>query len=113
MEGEKGTSCADVFAPLRDQLLVLTRWCIQPDIAIFMCLQASLERGLAPDDETLRQLTQDQDSPFAGMAVENLRWPDEPLRSSLIRKLSCTERCVLYCIVDSARCQGYQALLQM
>ena len=45
-----------------------------------------LERGLAPDDETLLQLTQEQDSPLAGESVARLRWPDEPLRSILIRE---------------------------
>lgn len=49
-------------------------------------MQAALERGLAPDDETLKQLTQEQDSPFEGMTAESLRWPDEPLRSILIRE---------------------------
>ncbi|KAK9805380.1 hypothetical protein WJX73_008568 [Symbiochloris irregularis] len=50
--------------------------------------KAALERGLAPDDETLKQLTQEQDSPFEGMTAESLRWPDDPLRSILIRMIS-------------------------
>ena len=48
----------------------------------------SFERGLAPDDDTLLQLTQEHESPLAGEPVERLRWPDEPLRSILIRELS-------------------------
>lgn len=49
-------------------------------------LQAALELALLPDDETLKQLTTDSNFPFYGSDVEELRWPEEPLRSLLIRK---------------------------
>ncbi|GAB4823718.1 hypothetical protein N2152v2_010764 [Parachlorella kessleri] len=50
--------------------------------------KAALERGLVLDDATIQQLTMERDSPFAGQQVEDLRWPDEPLRSVLVRRLS-------------------------
>lgn len=57
----------------------------------FSCwAQMAFERGLAPDDDTLLQLTQEYESPFAGEAIEHLRWPEEPLRSTLISMYSCT-----------------------
>ena len=45
----------------------------------------ALERGLLPDDETLKQLTGERDSLVGGQPVESLRWPAEPLRMVLIR----------------------------
>ena len=48
-------------------------------------MQMALERGMAPDDEAIRQIAQEQNSPVAGLAVAQLRWPEEPLRSSMIR----------------------------
>ena len=53
--------------------------------ATLCATQMAFERGLAPDDDTLAQLVQERDSPFAGEPVARLRWPDEPLRSTLIR----------------------------
>lgn len=46
----------------------------------------ALERGLLPDDETLKQLTEEQDSHVCGRNPSHLRWPSEPLREVLIRK---------------------------
>ena len=40
---------------------------------------------MAPDDEAIRQITLEQNSPMAGLGVSELRWPEEPLRSSMIR----------------------------
>jgi hypothetical protein len=54
----------------------------------FFAPQSSLERGLVPDDGTLRQLSQERDSTLAGESLAALRWPDEPLRSVLLRRLS-------------------------
>ena len=48
----------------------------------------ALERGLVPDDFTLHQFTAERDNFVAGMEAESLRWPSEPLRSVLIRRLS-------------------------
>ena len=50
--------------------------------------KAALERGLVPDDATLRQLTAEKDSFVAGLSPESLAWPVEPLRAVLIRRLS-------------------------
>ncbi|KAK9816841.1 hypothetical protein WJX72_005809 [[Myrmecia] bisecta] len=50
--------------------------------------KAALERGLVPDDETLKQLTEERGSFVAGREVESLRWPEDPLRFVLIRSLS-------------------------
>ena len=47
--------------------------------------KAALARGLVPDDVTLQQLAEDPNSPVAGWPLEELRWPDEPLRAVLIR----------------------------
>ena len=48
----------------------------------------ALERGIAPDDEAIRQIIQERNSPLAGMSVEAVRWPEEPLRSAMIRTCS-------------------------
>ena len=45
----------------------------------------ALDRGLLPDDETLKQLTEERDSLVAGKQVASLRWPEDPLRPVLIR----------------------------
>ena len=55
-----------------------------------VCLQMALERGIAPDDEAIRQLIQERNSPLAGMSVEAIRWPEEPLRSAMIRMPKCS-----------------------
>ena len=48
--------------------------------------QAALERGLLPDDETLRQLALDPELHLGGQGgIDALRWPEEPLRFVLIR----------------------------
>lgn len=47
--------------------------------------QAALERGLLPDDETLKQLLLDPELPIGGRDLGSLRWPEEPLRFVLIR----------------------------
>lgn len=46
--------------------------------------QAALERGLLPDDETLKQLSMDPDLPIQGRDIASLCWPEEPLRFVLI-----------------------------
>jgi hypothetical protein len=48
--------------------------------------KAALERGLVPDDDTIRQLAAEKDSPLAGKGPEELAWPEEPLRGVLIRE---------------------------
>ena len=49
-------------------------------------MQMALERGLLPDDETLKQLMEEPDSLVAGRDPASLRWPAEPLRLVLIRR---------------------------
>jgi hypothetical protein len=49
-------------------------------------LQAALERGLLPDNETLKQLVLDPELPIGGRSPESLSWPEEPLRFVLISK---------------------------
>ena len=53
-----------------------------------MLLQYALDWGLFPDDETLKQIIHEGES-FAGdHTAEELRWPEEPLRTSLFRGLA-------------------------
>ena len=66
----------------------------------------ALERGLAPDDETLVQLTLEQDSPIVGEPVEQLRWPDEPLRSILISKPDAPGSPAAFSTGHSLLCSG-------
>lgn len=47
-------------------------------------LQLALERGLLPDDETLKQLTEERGSLVSNVPVAALQWPAEPLRPVLI-----------------------------
>lgn len=54
-------------------------------------MQAALNRGLLPDDNTLTQLASEQDSPVYGQSVQSLRWPDLELRLVLIRECSCLQ----------------------
>lgn len=49
-------------------------------------MQLALERGLLPDDETLKQLVDEKGSAVYGQSIAALQWPVEPLRSVLIRK---------------------------
>lgn len=49
-------------------------------------MQAALNRGLLPDDNTLTQLAQEQESPVYGHTVESLKWPEPELRVVLIRE---------------------------
>ena len=53
---------------------------------MIFAVQMALERGLLPDDETLKQLTEEPDSLVAGRDPSSLRWPAEPLRMVLIRR---------------------------
>lgn len=53
-----------------------------------MCWRAALDRGLLPDDDTIRQLAADRETFTVGHDLETLRWPAEPLRTTLIRALS-------------------------
>lgn len=50
----------------------------------YFALQLALERGLLPDDETLKQLTEERGSLVSRMSVASLQWPAEPLRTVLI-----------------------------
>lgn len=50
--------------------------------------QASLERGLLPDDNTLCQLMADKELFTIGCEESDLKWPPEPLRQTLVRGLS-------------------------
>ena len=71
----------------------------------------ALERGLLPDDETLKQLTGERDSLVGGQPVESLRWPAEPLRMVLIRASSVSPispfSCDLYASVCPLTNHGY------
>ena len=53
-----------------------------------LVLQAALSRGLLPDDETLQQLKNDKEAFTINRSPKELRWPEEPLRTSLIRGLA-------------------------
>eukprot|EP00803_Ostreobium_quekettii_P008826 evm.model.scf_2565.1 EVM.evm.TU.scf_2565.1 scf_2565:1050-6339(-) len=48
----------------------------------------ALDRGLLPDDETLMQVIQDGESFASDHTPEELRWPEEPLRTALLRGLA-------------------------
>lgn len=50
--------------------------------------KASLNRGLLPDDEAIQQLKNNNEGFTVGHSVEELRWPVEPLRTTLLRGLS-------------------------
>ncbi|KAF6255953.1 hypothetical protein COO60DRAFT_1296414 [Scenedesmus sp. NREL 46B-D3] len=50
--------------------------------------KASLNRGLLPDDEAIQQLKSSGESFTAGHSVEDLAWPAEPLRTTLLRGLA-------------------------
>jgi hypothetical protein len=52
-------------------------------------VQEALNRGLLPDDNTLRQLSIEPDSIVHGRSLESMQWPDADLRMVLIRKLPC------------------------
>ncbi len=52
-------------------------------------LQEALNRGLLPDDNTLRQLSIEPDSIVHGRSLESMQWPDADLRMVLIRELPC------------------------
>ncbi|KAK9917344.1 hypothetical protein WJX75_003398 [Coccomyxa subellipsoidea] len=65
--------------------------------------KAALERGLLPDDETLKQLSADPDLPICGRDIGELSWPEEPLRFALIRSLST--------LGVSRFCEKYPAVL--
>ncbi len=62
-------------------------------------LQEALNRGLLPDDNTLRQLSIEPDSIVHGRSLESMQWPDADLRMVLIRKLPC----LLYYACDILR----------
>lgn len=47
--------------------------------------QIALDRGLVADDEVVKQLVAERDSPLLGRSLESLQWPEEPLRAVLIR----------------------------
>ena len=51
-------------------------------------MQEALNRGLLPDDNTLMQLSQEQDSIVHGRSLDSMRWPDLELRAVLIREAS-------------------------
>eukprot|EP00884_Botryococcus_braunii_P013814 jgi/Botrbrau1/22433/Bobra.0091s0035.1 len=50
--------------------------------------RTALDRGLVADDETLKQVLEERDSPFFGRLHSSLQWPEEPLRAVLVRGLS-------------------------
>lgn len=51
---------------------------------LLVTLQAALERGLLPDDETLKQLALNPELPIGGRDIHSLAWPEDPLRFVLI-----------------------------
>ncbi|DBA81041.1 TPA: hypothetical protein ACH3X2_007243 [Trebouxia sp. C0005] len=51
--------------------------------------EEALNRGLLPDDNTLRQLSIEPDSIVHGRSLDSMQWPDADLRMVLIRKLLC------------------------
>ena len=62
----------------------MTKYLIPMLVTRFGHLQAALERGLLPDDETLKQLALDPELPIGGRDIHSLAWPEEPLRYVLI-----------------------------
>lgn len=50
--------------------------------------KASLNRGLLPDDEAIQQLKSSGEGFTVGHSVEDLAWPAEPLRTTLLRGLA-------------------------
>ena len=51
------------------------------------CVQLALERGLLPDDETLKQLTEERGSVVSSLPAASLQWPAQPLRTVLISEI--------------------------
>lgn len=49
--------------------------------------KASINRGLLPDDEAILQLKRSNEAFTVGHSVEELSWPPEPLRTTLLRGL--------------------------
>ena len=50
--------------------------------------QEALNRGLLPDDSTLKQLALEESSIVYGKDLAYMQWPDLELRAVLIRKLA-------------------------
>jgi hypothetical protein len=50
--------------------------------------KASLNRSLLPDDEAIQQLKSSGEGFTVGHSVEDLAWPVEPLRTTLLRGLA-------------------------
>jgi hypothetical protein len=50
--------------------------------------KASLNRSLLPDDEAIQQLKSSGEGFTVGHSVEDLAWPAEPLRTTLLRGLA-------------------------
>lgn len=50
--------------------------------------KASLNRGLLPDDEAIQQLKSSGEGFTVGHSVEDLAWPAETLRTTLLRGLA-------------------------
>lgn len=49
--------------------------------------QAALQEGLVPDDETLITMAETPGFVGGNRKLEDLRWPDEPLRTALLRRM--------------------------
>lgn len=49
--------------------------------------KASINRGLLPDDEAILQLKRSNEGFTVGHSVEELAWPPDPLRTTLLRGL--------------------------
>lgn len=60
-----------------------------------MAWRAALDRGLLPDALVLQQLIEAGEEPFvAGCTVDQLRWPEEPLNTMLVRWVHSTAHCL-------------------
>ena len=74
---------------------------MHPNVAYFTlnlgnCSQEALNRGLLPDDSTLRQLALEKDSIVYGRSLESMQWPDTELRTVLIRRFPCVHMSCCY-----------------
>ena len=71
-----------------------------PDFKAWSLLQRALDDGLLPDDATLGRLSLAPDSFAYGREVEDLTWPEEPLRPVLIRESDPVVPAVLATVID-------------
>eukprot|EP00798_Chlamydomonas_sp_ICE-L_P011915 gene11915-15016_t len=65
-----------------------SRQALQDTSRGLMTWKAALDRGLIPDDIVIQQIIDDGEDFTSGRSVAELRWPEDPLHSMLVRVLS-------------------------